>query len=229
MVAMIETKHYQNQTLVEVAYRALKRDIAERSLLPGQKLVTRELHERYGISETPIKLALNRLITEGLIESTPRRGVNVKPINWADIEELLDVRKMIETYYLGPIIDNFAADNAVRQQFLANITAHKSSVQQGVDINDYFAVYSLDYDFHRLFIGCAGNKRAAQVYDNLGTHAYAYYIYGRQSKEATIAGVLEHEAIYGALVAQDETLLRECVELHLENAKVKISNVLKSV
>jgi len=226
---MIETMHYQNQTLVDVAYRALKRDIAERTLLPGQKLVTRELHERYGISETPIKLALNRLITEGLIDSTPRKGVNVKNINWADIEELLDVRKMIETYYLRPILMNFASDRSVQQKFLANLAEHKRSVQQGVDINDYFTVYSLDYDFHRLFIGCAGNKRAAQVYDNLGTHAYAYYIYGRQSKEATIAGVLEHEEIYRALLAQDETKLREYVESHLENARVKISAVLKSL
>lgn len=226
---MMDTKHYQNQTLVDVAYKALKRDITERALLPGQKLVTRELHERYGISETPIKLDLSRLITEGLIESTPRRGVNVRDINWADIDELLDVRKMIETYYLEPIIANFAADSSLQQQFLANITEHKRSVEQGVDINDYFAVYSLDYDFHRLFIGCAGNKRAAQVYDNLGTHAYAYYIYGRQSKEATIAGVLEHEAIYGALVAGDEGRLRASVELHLENAKEKISSVLKSL
>ncbi|KAF0197625.1 MAG: transcriptional regulator GntR family [Bacillota bacterium] len=224
----MDTKHYQNQTLVEVAYKALKRDIAERAFLPGQKLITRELHERYGISETPIKLALNRLITEGLIESIPRRGFSVKNIDWEDIDELLDVRKMLETYYSSQILDNFQKDIHMQRQFLENITEHKRIVEHGVDINDYFQVYSLDYEFHQMFIRCAGNKRIAQVYDNLGTHVYAYYIYGKQSKEATIDGVREHEDIYEALVARDEVRLQQCVEMHLENAKVKIRNVLKN-
>ncbi|MBT9158034.1 MAG: HTH-type transcriptional repressor RspR [Firmicutes bacterium] len=222
----MDTKHYQNHTLVDVAYKALKRDITERAFLPGQKLITRELHERYGISETPIKLALNRLITEGLIESTPRRGVNVKSINFADIDELLDMRKMIETYYTRNILHNFKQDPIVQRQFVENLDEHKLLVQHGLDINDYFQVYTLDYEFHRMFLGCSGNRRAAQVYDNLGTHAYAYYIYGRQDKEETIAGVKEHEEIYGALVNQDEQKLRQCVEMHLENARVKIKSVL---
>jgi len=99
-------------------------------------------------------------------------------------------------------------------------------VQHGIDLNDYFQVYSLDFEFHRMFLACSGNKRAAQVYDNLGTHVYAYYIYGRQDKQETIAGVREHESIYQALVAEDECALRQGVELHLENARVKIKSVL---
>lgn len=51
----MDTMHYQTQTLVEVAYKALKKDITERTLIPGKKIVLRELSERYGISETPIK------------------------------------------------------------------------------------------------------------------------------------------------------------------------------
>ncbi|MCX8011744.1 MAG: GntR family transcriptional regulator, partial [Desulfobacterota bacterium] len=68
---------YQPQSLVEIAYKALKKDITERVLAPGQKIIIREINERYGISETPIKQALNRLIAEGLVESIPRRGVRV--------------------------------------------------------------------------------------------------------------------------------------------------------
>lgn len=224
----MDTKHYQNQTLVEVAYKAIKQDIAERVFLPGQKLIARELHERYGISDTPIKLALSRLITEGLIENTPRRGINVKNIDGEDIEELLDIRKMVETYYATSILENFKRDVHVQQELLKNITEHKRIVEHGAGITDYFRVYSLDYEFHKMLIGCAGNKRIASVYDHLGTHVYAYHIYSRQSKEATVDGVREHENIYEALVAQDESRLRKCIELHLENAKVKIKGVLKS-
>lgn len=61
-------KQYQAQTLVELAYKALNKDITERVFVPGEKLILRELNDRYGISPTPIKQALNRLITEVLVD-----------------------------------------------------------------------------------------------------------------------------------------------------------------
>jgi DNA-binding GntR family transcriptional regulator len=65
---------FKRQTLVEVAYEALKKDITEHVFIPGQKIILREMNERYGISETPIKQALNRLIAEGIVKAHPGRG-----------------------------------------------------------------------------------------------------------------------------------------------------------
>lgn len=217
--------HYPTQTLVDVAYKALKKDITEGILVPGQKIITRELHERYGISETPIKQALNRLITEGLVESTPRKGVRVRDIRWEEIEELWDIRLMIETYYIPRIIENF--DAAAREKFAANIADHTRIIENAVDLNDYFQNYYLDQEFHQLYIRCAGNKRIGRIYNNLGTHIYAYYIYGRQGREETIAGVREHEAIFAALIARDAAELRRCVELHILNAQNKVDRALR--
>jgi DNA-binding GntR family transcriptional regulator len=217
--------HYPTQTLVDVAYKALKKDIAEGILVPGQKVITRELHERYGISETPIKQALNRLITEGLVESIPRKGIKVRDIRWEEIEELWDIRLMIETYYARRIMENF--DAAAREKFAANIADHTSIIENAADLNDYFQNYYLDQEFHQQYIKCSGNKRIARIYNNLGTHVYAYYIYGRQGKEETIAGVREHEAIFAALAARDEAELKRCVELHIVNAKNKIDRILR--
>jgi DNA-binding GntR family transcriptional regulator len=204
---------------------SVKKDITEGVLVPGQKIITRELHERYGISETPIKQALNRLITEGLVESTPRKGVRVKDIRWEEIEELWDIREMIETYYAGRAIANF--DAAAREKFVLNLREHAHIIEHAADLNDHFRNYYLDQEFHHLYIRCAANKRATRLYYSLGTHVYAYYIYGRQSKEETIAGLREHEAIYQALAAGDEDLLRRCIITHLVNAKTKINRILK--
>lgn len=221
----MDLMHYPTQTLVDVAYMSVKKDITEGVLVPGQKIITRELHERYGISETPIKQALNRLITEGLVESTPRKGVRVKDIRWEEIEELWDIREMIETYYAGRAIANF--DAAAREKFVLNLREHAHIIEHAADLNDHFRNYYLDQEFHHLYIRCAANKRATRLYYSLGTHVYAYYIYGRQSKEETIAGLREHEAIYQALAAGDEDLLRRCIITHLVNAKTKINRILK--
>ncbi|MBT9133583.1 MAG: putative HTH-type transcriptional regulator LgoR [Firmicutes bacterium] len=223
----MDVKHYQNHTLVDIAYLALKSDIAEGTLLPGQKLITRELSERYGVSETPIKQALNRLISESLVENTPRKGMRVKDIDLVSLEELLDVRRMVETYYAAPIIKHFAANGDLQGRFRRNLDEHRQLVLYGVDARDHVRNYALDLEFHQMYIGCASNARIAQVYNNLGTHVYACYIYKKQSQAETIAGVDEHEDIYQALVSGSLATLQAAVETHLDNARRKITSVLR--
>lgn len=219
----MDTKHYQTHTLVDVAYKALKKDIVERALLPGQKLIIRELHERYGISGTPIKQALNRLITEGLVENTPRKGIKVRDLQWEEVEEILDIRLMIETYYVKKIIENFNKNEDIKEKLRKNLSEHMRVVEEGAGINDFFLNYYLDQEFHKIFVECSGNISITDIYNNLGTHIYSHYIYGRQGIAETIAGVKEHEAILNALAAGDEANLCNAIEVHIINAKNKIN------
>ena len=55
---------FDNPLLVDLAYGQIKKDILTKQLVPGRKIVVHDLSQRYQISETPIKQALNRLITE---------------------------------------------------------------------------------------------------------------------------------------------------------------------
>lgn len=213
------TMHYKTETLVEVAYKAIKKDITERILIPGQKIIIRELYERYGISETPIKQALNRLISEGVVENIPRKGMIVRKVRWEEIEELMDIRLMIETYYIKQIIETFKNNKAIEEQFRKNLEEHKRVIEAVDDVNDHFLNYSLDQEFHQLFVKCSGNKRIMQMYNNLRTHVYAYYVYRRQDRDEMIEGVKEHEAVYDALLSQDEAQLRKAIEIHIINAR----------
>lgn len=223
----MDTINYKNETLVDVAYKLVKKEITERILVPGQKLVIRELQERYGISETPIKQALNRLISEGVVESIPRKGVKVRKMRWSEIEELMDIRLMIETYFLDQVILTFKQRTDIQQKLARNIAEHKRVIENVVDVNDYFENYSLDQEFHQMFVQCSGNKRLLEIYSNLGTHAYAYYVYGRQPREGMIEGVREHEAIYQALLAGDAAELRAQIERHIVNAKKNVYEMLE--
>lgn len=215
----MDIKYYQAHTLVDMAYEALKKDIAERVLLPGQKLIIRELNERYGISGTPIKQALNRLITEGLVENIPRKGIKVRDLQWNEIEELMDIRLMIETFYIKKIIKNFKKDTAVQESLSNNLRNHLRIAEEGTGLSDFMKNYYLDQEFHYLIVKCSENKRITQIYKNLGTHVYANYIYGRQGKEEIIPGIKEHEIILNALIEGDETKLRNAIESHVMNAK----------
>ena len=59
----------KKETLVDMICRNIRRDIIVGELQPGDKLVTRELAARYGTSEMPVKLALNRMIAEEIVEN----------------------------------------------------------------------------------------------------------------------------------------------------------------
>jgi DNA-binding GntR family transcriptional regulator len=198
----------QTQTLLEVAYKFLKSDITENRLVQGQKIILRELVERYGISETPIKQALNRLVSEGLVESIPRRGMRVRLIEWDELADLFEIRYMFETFFIRNILDHIKAAPQVLDQFL-----------------DQY--YILDEEFHQLYIECIDNRKIAQIYANLGAHRYMYYVYGKQSMEQMEKGMKEHRLIYEALQSDDANEVQKAVVLHIKNAKEKIGEAFK--
>lgn len=91
---MIETARISRTTLTEQLEEALRVDILEGVLPPGHRLRASEMTERYGVSATPLREALQRLAVEGLVELDPRMGARVSPISPDDLH---DVYFMLET------------------------------------------------------------------------------------------------------------------------------------
>lgn len=223
ILSMIENKGLINYSLVDFAYNALKRDIVTEHLTPGQKLVVRELCERYGVSETPIKQALNRLLTEGLIEVVIRKGMRVKQIRFEEIEDLLETRYMIEIFCVKHALLAIGENDVIRQSFNDNIENHRLIVQSAIDISNYFRNYQIDQEFHQIFVNCSGNNKIIEIYKNLGTHILMFYsIYYKQSWDRLKEGFIEHERIYNALICQDEKLLIQSIDTHILNGKKDI-------
>ncbi len=219
---MTDVAHYQSSTLVEVAYKALKSDIARYVLAPGKKIIVRELSERYGVSGTPIKQALNRLVSDGLVESIPRRGMKVRLVEWEEIVETLDIRYMIEEYSVPKAIARLRDQPAVFDAFEELIREHEAVAKKIADIDEYYRNYRIDADFHRLFVSSAGNRKTTALYEGLGTHGYMYYVFGKQQASEMLAGVDEHRAIVDALRAGDAEETKKRIKTHIENAKTKL-------
>jgi DNA-binding GntR family transcriptional regulator len=218
----MDVAQYQSRTLVEAAYKALKSDITRCVLPPGKKVIIRELVERYGVSETPIKQALNRLVTEGLVESIPRRGMKVRMVEWEEIVETLDLRYMIESYSIPGAIAHLRKEPSVFARMEALILEHESAAPLISDIEEYYRNYRIDAEFHRLFVSAAGNRKTTQLYAGLGTHGYMYYVFGRQRTSEMLDGVAEHRDILDALEAFDPCETEQRVRIHIDNAKMKL-------
>jgi GntR family carbon starvation induced transcriptional regulator len=94
------------RNLSEQAYDLIRRDILASELFPGDKLPIEAVADRYGIGIVPVREALNRLSSEGLVERKSQRGFFVAGISMASLEELVKTRIWLETLALRESLQN---------------------------------------------------------------------------------------------------------------------------
>jgi DNA-binding GntR family transcriptional regulator len=98
MTAAVPPTRLQISSVEEGVYRALRQDIGRLGLLPGERLPLEELAARFGVSLTPVRHALRRLESEGLVVSRSRRGASVAPLSVEELEEIQALRLGLETF-----------------------------------------------------------------------------------------------------------------------------------
>lgn len=216
-------------TLVESAYNHLKADIISSYLKPDEKINLKDLSQRYQVSETPIKQALNRLISEGLIISVPRKGMWVHRISSEEANDIFDLRLMMDTFYLDRIVDFIRSTPTLQAQMHANIQSHIRAINIATSQAELAAAYQLDEKFHGLYISASQNKKITEMYRTMNAHAYAPYIVGRETRAQIMDGAMEHQKIYDAILANEKMEVHQLVTLHLENARHNVCTILKEL
>lgn len=217
-------------TLAESVYERIRRDIITNQLKPREKINIRELSARYEASETPIRLALNRLASENIIEHFPRHGMRVKSLNINLCEETFDLRLMLESYYLSNVIMTLNTNEAMRLALRRNVEDNLEIVHRltpDSPLDDYLVNYEYDIGFHHLLIKCSGNKLLMDLYQFLNPFLYINYVYNKQSKERLLTGIQEHQEIMEHLLNGNEEGARQALTTHLANSKRVIISILK--
>ncbi|WP_424140239.1 GntR family transcriptional regulator [Roseomonas chloroacetimidivorans] len=192
------------------AYERVKAAIREGSLPPGTRLTEAELVLRLGISRTPIRQALTRLETEGLVSHEPRRGVVVsRP----------DHQQVIELYSIREVLEGTAARFAAQHASEAELEALTRLVMEEGQVLDRPAELSaINLRLHALLHRAAHNRyllRAlAQLTDNMALLPTMLGDPGRaqQSHE-------EHEALLAALKRRDGPASESAMQVHLRSAQ----------
>ncbi len=92
----------------------LRRDILFGTFAPGERLLASDLTRRYAVSLTPLREALQRLATDGLLTMTPQRGVKVTPLSLRNAQEIYELRCILEPLALRKSLAK--VDDAWREQ-----------------------------------------------------------------------------------------------------------------
>ena len=99
-----KTKTRAKENLSARVYSQIKHLILGNEIMPGQKLHHQQLSERLGVSRTPVREALTRLVQEGYVSFLPNRGFTCKEIRMQEAEDLYKLRETPEAFLasLGP-------------------------------------------------------------------------------------------------------------------------------
>ena len=148
------------RTRADEVYAQLKRDVAEFSLVPGDRFTENEISERLGVSRTPVRQALFRLQQEGFVEVLFRSGWRVLPFDFEQFEQLYDLRMVLETTAVQRLCaDARRVDRALLDQLIAFwlVPAAERST-------DMAQVAHRDEEFHCALVAAAGNAEMARVH-----------------------------------------------------------------
>src|SRR5690625_2413762 len=97
-MASTSTATQSNETRPELSLtEQLRQDIVAGNLVPHQRLVEADVAEDHGASRGEVRLALNELITEGLVERIPNRGARVRKVSLQEAIEITEVRAAVES------------------------------------------------------------------------------------------------------------------------------------
>ncbi|MBC8877643.1 MULTISPECIES: GntR family transcriptional regulator [Pseudomonas] len=202
--------------LAEDVYRRLKQEIFDFYLLPYDRFTETQLADRYQVSRTPVRDALYRLQREGYLDVEFRRGWSVKPLDFNQIDQLYDLRIVLECAAVERICASAEVHpelTILRQHWLVDRDRWKIDMQ---------VVADLDEQFHTQLVAASGNLEMARIHQEV-TERIRIVRRLDFFKSARIEHTyLEHAAILNALQARkrDEALL--LLRSHVEISKLEV-------
>ena len=192
------------------AYRALHERILTGTLKPGMKLREAEIAESLGLSRTPVREALRRLESDGLIAHEAHKGAVVRQLDYQAISELYQIREVLE---------GTAAGLAARQISEVELGALEDMLDvQHAARHDAAEASRLNRIFHRTLCHCAHNRYLIEMLDGLDL---SMMLLGRSTlglDERKDAAIEEHRAILAAIAERDAAAAEEAARAHIRAA-----------
>jgi DNA-binding GntR family transcriptional regulator len=183
------------RTVVSVEiYEEIKKALFNGEWAPGSRIDRKALAERFGISQTPINDALNRLTGEGIVESRLRDGFFVPDYNDEELADLFTARAGFESIAARLCAEE--GPEAERRSFLDLFERFGETVQPGMEA----AYLAADKEFHSRIIRLAGSSRLVEVEASFGLSGRSYEHGLVRSPSDTLS---EHKAIVDAIVRGD--------------------------
>ncbi len=202
------------KTLVESAYRALRRDIIEGRLAPGEKLRVEHLKDNYGVGAGTLREALSLLISDALVISQGQRGFRVAPVSLDDFEDITATRVMLECNALRQSIA--MGDDAWEASLLAAFHRLTKAEKKRIGSEEREEWEERNRIFHEALISACPSRWLKHFLSILYQQAERYRRLSLYLQPIPRDIHVEHEALLHAAMARDADKAASILAEHIQ-------------
>jgi GntR family transcriptional regulator, rspAB operon transcriptional repressor len=209
-----------SNSLNDVTYDAIKKDIMNMTLEPGMNVSVQKLSERYGVSRTPVREALVRLQQSDLVEIYPQRKTVVSKI---------DLERVCEELFIRTSLESAVVDRFIRRcsELVGDTMQELINKQKKYTDKEHFGeFYSKENRFHQLIFETAGQALAWKTIENVASHYNRIRIlHGKINGVGSI--IDEHERMVVAVRKHDSEAMRKAVMEYYNNLIEQVKSMSK--
>lgn len=206
--------------LRDVVFNTLREAILKGELIPGERLMEKQLAERMGVSRTPIREAIRKLELEGLVMMVPRKGAEVAKITEKDIRDVLEVRATLEALAVR------LACEKMNELGLAKLTRVKEEFEKAAYKKEVEVLIDKDVEFHDIIFAATGNDKLIHIVNNLREQIYRFRVKYISEMNDFMGLVEEHEAIVQSIRNKDPKKAEEIAVRHIVNQEKAVIEML---
>jgi len=204
----------RGKSVRQLVYETLYRAICAGELKAGTRLVEEELAGKMQVSRTPIREALRRLESEGLIAHAPCKGASVVGFNRDDVIELYSIREALEALAIHYTISH------VTQEEINQLKAIVDKMRLNLHSKDLSAHFEWNQTFNDLLIETCKMPRLIRLINTYREHLHHFRFAAMSKHEGRMLEAFrEHEEILHAIIAKDSVKAESLVRQHLQAAK----------
>jgi DNA-binding GntR family transcriptional regulator len=199
----------ESMTVAQRIRQELEDDIVYGKLRPGERIDEIGLGQRYSVSRTPVREALNYLASSGLVTIKPHQGATVAELSLSKLIELFDVMAALEGFCV-----KLAARRVTPFELKQIKKSHEVCAKFALN-DDAIGFFEKNNEFHNLLYEASGNETLIEMTKGLRRRVAPYRRYATFQGTRMQESVGEHAAIVAAIEAKDGVLAEQLMAKHL--------------
>jgi DNA-binding GntR family transcriptional regulator len=202
-----------------VVYRLLRHEIMSLARKPGEPIVEKDIAVAQGLSRTPVREALLRLTSEGLVDTIAKSGTFVARIPVTALPEAIVVRKALEQVTVR------AAAGRARRSDVAMLRMTLEQQREAEAAGNRLAFHQADEAFHAAVATIAGYPGIWTLIQSVKTQIDRYRLLTLPQPGRMARVIKEHAAVAAAIERHDAERAAAAIELHLDALRISMDDI----
>lgn len=204
------------RSATDLAHETLTRQVLLCELYPGTELREAEIAARLGVSRTPVREALNRLVHDGFVEVRPRQGYRVTEVTLAAVHEVFELAAVLEPTIVALACER-ATPRALESFRELALTATPA---------DFHDAVAHEHNVHVTLAGLSGNQRLARTMRQVQAELQRILVLALGEVASYAGPKSDHSDLFAALTDRDPERARQLVSAETDEQRHQVMDAL---